>query len=150
MLGKKIALLGTSVFVGSALYGSRSFHASAATRSNRVYTSIRNEFEFNPLLTLPNPLLANFCILTDPKSQTVSSVLEELVKSNSSKVPISSVDVEVDEPGNSELMQRYVVSSIPTIVLLEGGQRIQNFVPKGESSEDLKKEIGDFIDSIKE
>lgn len=72
------------------------------------------------------------------------------MKSNSSKVPISSVDVEVDEPGNSELMQRYVVSSIPTIVLLEGGQRIQNFVPKGESSEDLKKEIGDFIDSIKE
>lgn len=148
IFGKKLALLGTSALFGTLFVGSRQFHAAAITRSNRVYTSIRNEYELNQLLILPNPLLANFCMLTDVKSQSVSSVLEKLVKANDSAVPLSSVDVEIDEPGNAELMQRYLITNIPTIVHLEGGQLISRLVPKGETEEELNEEIREFIGGI--
>lgn len=140
MLASHWRLIGvTSALVGVNLV--RPFSAHAGT--NRVYTSVRNEFELNSLLILPNPLLANFGILTDPKSKKVSEALSRLVPA--SEKPLSTVDVEVDEPGNAGLTQRYLISKLPTIVALEGGEPVSRFSPQNSDGEELEKEISAWI-----
>ncbi|KAA8916359.1 hypothetical protein TRICI_001502 [Trichomonascus ciferrii] len=81
---------------------------------------VRHESEFQPLLTLPPPLLANFTIRNDPKSNLLTGALYRIVSDETDKV-VSVVDIEADEPGTQELVDRYVVSSIPTVVALKGG-----------------------------
>jgi len=147
MFTKKLAMLGTSACL---LFGaSRGFNAQAATKTGRVYTSVRQEWELNQLLTLPNPLLANFCILTDEKSQNVSEALKNVVESGKAALPVSAVDVEVDEPDTRDLVQRYIVSKIPTIVALHGGEPVQSLEPQAMGREELEHEILKWVEKLK-
>lgn len=141
----KLAYLGTTALLGfSAIRG---LHAHAAAHQNKVYTSIRQELELNQLLSLPNPLLVNFCMYTDPKSKAVSEALKKIVESQETHKPVSSVDVEVDEAGTRELLQRYLVSRIPTIVALEGGERVDALEPSAFEPF-LENEINHWIKSL--
>lgn len=142
----RLAYLGTTAVLGFTAI--RGFQAHAATYQNKVYTSVRQEWELNQLLSLPNPLLVNFCMYTDPKSKAVSETLEKIVRSQETHRPVSSVDVEVDEQGTRELLQRYLVSRIPTIVALEGGERIAALEPSAFELPSLEKEIQSWIETL--
>lgn len=140
MLAKKIALIGSSACF---LWASRAFTAQAAG-PGRVYTSIREESEFTRLLPLPVPLLANFCMLVDPKSREVSDTLTSIVESGKAAFQVSAVDVEIDEPAAQDLVQRYIVAKIPTIVAFSGGEPVQSLEPSA-SGKELEGEILDWI-----
>lgn len=87
---------------------------------NRIHMPVRHDSEFHPLLTLPPPLLANFTIRNDPKSNLLTGALYRIVSDETEKL-VSVVDIEADEPGTQELVDRYAISSIPTVVALKGG-----------------------------
>lgn len=107
---------------------------------------IRFESELEPLLLLKTPLLANFCIHTDRLSTTVSKDLNDIVEKQTDAI-VSAVDIEADELGTRELLTRYGVTQIPTIVALRGGIPFSRYrVGQDYDYEDLKKwinEVGD-------
>lgn len=70
--------------------------------------SIRYEAEFEPLLLLKTPLLANFTYRGDPKSDKLTGVLNRIV-SEETDYRISAVDIEADEPTTRDLLLRYSV-----------------------------------------
>lgn len=141
------AITGT-VVIGSIASGAilRPISTSAAT--NRFYGKVRKESEFEPLLTLPNPLLANFGFYSDTTSQKVSEALKNIVSSDETPIPLSFVDVECDEPDAQVLVQRYVIGHYPTVLAFRGGYLLSQFIPdKGDQAieESLKKWIADEL-----
>jgi hypothetical protein len=139
----QLLLLGTGTAVG-AFAASRPY-SSFGKRTNRVYIPVRFETEFEPLTLLKSPLLANFSIHNDRLSTTVSKDLAEIVV-NQTETIVSAVDVEADELGVRELLTRYGVTHIPTIVALKGGVPFDRYEVKNYDYEDLKRwvdKVGD-------
>lgn len=132
------ALVGGSVGTLALGFYARPF----STGTNRVYVSIRRQMEFEPLATLPGPILANFCIYTDPLSAKVSHALKEIVNGDT-PFPVSCVDIEADEPDVQPIVKRYAISKIPTVVALRGGNPISYFSPETPEGvlEDLQRWI---------
>lgn len=130
---------GTAVAVGTfGLIGRRlSSPAAGSGGPNRVYLPVRNEQEFAPLALLGGPLLANFTFRNDPKSTKLTGVLHRIVESTSASVSL--VDVEADEPGVRDLLVRYNVASIPTVVAIKGGQPMAYYSPKEIEWDDVDK-----------
>lgn len=132
-LGASLATVGVCSFLIPKGTGSRSFFTTAAANDegyrNRVFTPVRQESELERLLTLPTPLLTNFCIYNDPTSKTLSRTLQYVVERRTSN-HVNMVDVEADEPGVKDLLPRFMVSNIPTIVAIRGGLPIDKFEVK--------------------
>lgn len=70
--------------------------------------SIRYQSEFEPLLLLKTPLLANFTYRGDPRSDKLTGALNRIV-ADETEFRISLVDIEADEPDIRDLMLRYSV-----------------------------------------
>jgi len=72
----------------------------------------------------------------------MAPVLDELSGELGDKLKIAKVNV--DDPNNQELAQKYGVQGIPNLKLFKSGQEIKEFVgfrPKDALAEELKKEI---------
>lgn len=117
-------------------------------RRNRIHLPVRQESEFHPLLVLPPPLLANFTIRNDPKSNLLTGALYRIVSDETEKV-VSVVDIEADEPGVKDLIDQYAVSSIPTVIALKGG-----FITGKYDMEDKKEvnweELKEWVEKMAE
>ncbi|CDO56448.1 conserved hypothetical protein [Geotrichum candidum] len=99
-------------------------------RQNRIYFPVRYESEFEPLLLLKTPLLANFTFRGDPKSDKLTGAFSRIV-SEETEFRVSAVDVEADEQGTRELLVRYSVTELPMIVAFRGGVPYAKFtLPK--------------------
>lgn len=77
--------------------------------ANSTPPRVRYESEFEPLLLLKTPLLANFTFRGDPKSDKLTGAFNRIV-SEETEFRVSAVDVEADEQGTRELLVRYSVS----------------------------------------
>lgn len=111
LLYKTVAAAGISlIFVVSSV---RTFHASSSTnrKENVIHFPIRYDYEFNSLALSKTPLLANFTLRGDPKSDALTGAMIKIV-SYETDYSISAVDIEVDEPTVRELLERYAVSFI--------------------------------------
>lgn len=124
--------LGTTATIAANSCIRRYTHVWAS--SNRVYLPVRKELEFEPLLSLPNPLLAHFSFPTDSKCQAVTKALKTIVDGET-PFALSTVDVECDEPDAQHLILRYGVTEFPTVLCLKGGDYISSFCPKGNDPE---------------
>lgn len=139
----QILLLGTGTVVGA--YAATRSYTPAGKPINRVYMPVRYESELEPLLLLKTPLLTNFSINNDHTSTNVSKALGEIVE-RQTKARVSTVNIEADEPGVRDLLTKYGVSHIPTIVALRGGVPFDRYVVKEYDYEDLKNwvdKVGD-------
>lgn len=135
------ALVGGSVGTLALGYFARPF----STGTNRIYVSVRRQNDFEPLTSLPNPLLANFCIYTDPLSLQVSDALKSIVN-DETPFPVSCVDIESDEPDVQDILRRYAVNRIPTVVALRGGNPVSYFTPK--NLDNLEQNLRNWIAEI--
>lgn len=79
----------------------------------------------------------------------MSEALKNVVESGKAALPVSAVDVEVDEPDTRDLVQRYIVSKIPTIVALHGGEPVQSLEPQAMGREELEHEILKWVEKLK-
>ncbi|ODQ66254.1 hypothetical protein NADFUDRAFT_50175 [Nadsonia fulvescens var. elongata DSM 6958] len=95
---------------------------------NRVYFPVRYEHEFDPLLPLPLPLLVNFTVRNDPVSNKLTGALHRIVTKETEKC-CRLVDVEADEPTMRDIMLKYQINNIPTIMAINGGLPKSYYVP---------------------
>jgi hypothetical protein len=137
---------GAALYAG-CMYGYGPLRRSFATHSgsrNRIYSPIRFESELEQLLILPNPLLANFAIQNDPRSDQLSEYLTRIIKD--SPAAVSLVNIEAEEPGVRDLLSTYMIDKIPTVVAIKGGIPISRYVPVGEQV-DFEK-VKDWVSKI--
>jgi hypothetical protein len=116
----------------------RKVHNEGRAR-NRVHLPVRWEQEFEPLTALPVPLLANFSYSNDQVSAALSKELVEIVQYDTDS-SISLVNVEADEPGVQELLQRYRIMQIPTVIALRGGNPVSRYTVPGNTVEGINRE----------
>jgi thioredoxin-like negative regulator of GroEL len=88
---------------------------------------------------LPVPLLANFSYSNDQVSAALSKELVEIVQYDTDS-SISLVNVEADEPGVQELLQRYRISQIPTVIALRGGNPVSRYTVPGNTVDGINRE----------
>lgn len=117
-------LLGSGLLVSTALIGSRNFWWSPRTvieppestkQGNRIFLPVRFDHEVDPLLLIKRPLLLNFTVRGDPYCNKVTGALQRIVAYETDK-RINMVDIEADFPETRDLVPRFGVRSIPTIV----------------------------------
>ncbi|CAN6597861.1 hypothetical protein TRVA0_001S04940 [Trichomonascus vanleenenianus] len=106
---------------------------------------VRFESELDPLLILKPPLLANFSIRNDPLSNQLTGALYRIVQDETEKI-VSVVDVEADEPGVQDVISRYQVNDIPTIVALRSGIPFSRYAPKGDKVDWI--ELKQWVESV--
>ncbi|KAH3684799.1 hypothetical protein WICPIJ_004228 [Wickerhamomyces pijperi] len=87
-------------------------------QGNRFFLPVRNESELSDLLLIKRPLLMNFTVRGDPYCNKVTGALQRIItfEMEETKKKINVVDVEVDDPGTKELLLRFGVKNIPTVV----------------------------------
>lgn len=95
---------------------------------NRIYPAIRTADELGPYLLDHDPLVLNFTVRGDVKCNEVTQPLYDHVASSTPK-RINVVDVETDEIGTRELMQRYLVLNVPELVVLHNQIVVARWTP---------------------
>lgn len=131
--------LGSVAALAANGYARRYAHVWAS--SNRIYLPVRKEMEFDPLLSLPNPLLAHFTIPLDANCQAVSQTLRTIIDGET-PCALSCADVECDEPDAQPIILRYAIRKFPTILWLKGGNVVSEITP---TSDDPESEIRRWI-----
>jgi hypothetical protein len=117
-------LLGSGLIVSTAIIGSRNFWwaprkviepPESTKQGNRIFLPVRFENEVDNLLLIKRPLLMNFTIRGDPYCNKVTGALQRIVAYETDK-KVNMVDIEADFPETRDLVPRFGVKNIPTIV----------------------------------
>lgn len=119
------------------------FFRPVSNGSGQVFVNVRHYDEFESFIRLPQPLLANFCILTDPFSKQVSSELKDIVNQGAK---LNCTDVEMDEPDVQEVVQRYAISSVPTVLAFRGGYEFSRHIPR--NTPDWQQDLRNWVQSL--
>ncbi|KAH3670301.1 hypothetical protein WICMUC_004870 [Wickerhamomyces mucosus] len=151
-------------FAAAALFGTRQFWwnsqkkiiypPSSTKQGNRIFLPIRFEDELDTILLIKRPLLLNFTVRGDPYCNKVTGALQRIVAYETDK-KVNMVDIEVDEPGTKDILPRFGVKNIPTIVAVRKTLPVDNYVdqnllndPESEIDwEKLKKFIENNADN---
>jgi len=120
----------------------------------RTFLPVRYEQEFEPLLLLNTVLLANFTVRNDPIANKLTAALHSTVikhaeeyQNSENRIAVSVVDVEADEPGVRDLVIRYQIHRIPTIVAFKSGLPYATYTLNNSSVVD-ERDLKDWIDTI--
>jgi thioredoxin-like negative regulator of GroEL len=125
--------------VSTAAYGSRAFWwtpkevlqpPETTKQGNRIYLPIRFENELEDLLLIKRPILLNFTIRGDPYCNKVTGALQRIIAYETDK-RVNMVDVECDEPGTRDLLPRFGVKNIPSVVAVRKGLPVSKYVDQG-------------------
>jgi hypothetical protein len=117
-------LLGSGLVVSTAIIGSRNLWwtpskviepPESTKQRNRIFLPVRFENEVDSLLLIKRPLLMNFTIRGDPYCNKVTGALQRIVAYETDK-KVNMVDIEADFPETRDLVPRFGVKNIPTIV----------------------------------
>lgn len=124
------------------------------TTKNRLYpTYIDHASELDNIILDKDPLILNFTIPGDVKCNEVTQALFDMLGDSrkypfGTSKPVSLASVACDSAGGKELQSRFVVSSIPTLVVLKKQMVVDTHVPSLESSERILKDLLTFVKSI--
>lgn len=130
--------------IGYSVY----YNRRAASTNSRIYIPVRYESEFEPLLLLKTPLLANFSIRNEHLSRQVTNHLSKVINERPDDKPLSTVDVEADDPNVTDLLSRYMITSIPTVVAFRGGLPISSYTFDSKQRELDVEDFDKWINSI--
>lgn len=123
-LTRKQILIGSGLVLSTALVGARNFWWKTQTvfeppqttkQGNRIFLPVRFENEVDDLLLIKRPLLLNFTIRGDPYCNKVTGALQRIVAYETDK-KVNMVDIEADFPETRDLVPRFGVRNVPTIV----------------------------------
>lgn len=73
------------------------------------------------VLHAPGPIVLDFYQASCPPCRALEPVLEQVARSHSDRVTVYRVDIDED-PGPAE---RFQIDSLPTVLILRGGQEIE-------------------------
>ncbi|ODQ77868.1 hypothetical protein BABINDRAFT_168825 [Babjeviella inositovora NRRL Y-12698] len=122
---------------------------TTSSTGNRIYTAVRESSELSNYLLFKEPLVLNFTIRGNKKCNKLTQPLYDYVSEQTTK-KINVVDIECDEVGTRELMQRYVVSDIPCLVVLKdqipAGRYVDRNLTNDENSNIDLERLKAFID----
>lgn len=149
---QKQILIGSGLIVSGAIIGTRSFWwtpreilepPKTTKQGNRIYLPVRFENELDDLLLIKRPLLLNFTIRGDPYCNKITGALQRIVAYETDK-KINMVDIECDEQGTKDLLPRFGVNNIPTVVAVRKTLPVDKYV-----DENLLNDPENEIDWIK-
>lgn len=136
VLTKGQVLLGSGLIVGTAIIGTRNFWwtqrkviepPTSTKQGNRIFLPVRFENEVDDLLLIKRPLLLNFTVRGDPYCNKVTGALQRIVAYETDK-KINMVDIETDQPDTKDLLPRFGVKTIPTIVSVRKTLPVDQYV----------------------
>lgn len=116
-------------------------NASQITTKNRLYpTYFSLDSELSTILLTKDPLLLNFTHPGDKRCNAVTQALFDVL-SDSKKYPLDAsksvelANVDCDYEGGRELMMKYAVGKVPSVVLLKKQMVQDRFDPPKENIE---------------
>lgn len=154
ILGSAAVALMTSqyFFLGGWKSGKTIYPPSNITTKNRLFpTYVYNQNELHDLLLFKEPLILNFTIMADPKSNKLTQALYDILGNkdqyplNSNTNPCNLASVAVDSEDGRDLMLTYGVNKIPSLVCLHKQIPVGRYVSPTEdiNYEDLKRWISE-------
>lgn len=152
MLSRRQILIGTGLITGAAVVASRQLWwtprkvldpPTDTKQGNRIFLPVRFENELEDLLLIKRPLLLNFTIRGDPYCNKVTGALQRIVAYETDH-KINMVDIETDELTTRDLLPRFGVRNIPTIVAVKKTLPVDSYV-----DENLLKDPESEVDWIK-
>ena len=94
---------------------------------------------FNEIMQSEKPVILDFWAEWCGPCRAISPIIEELSEELQDKMTIGKVNVD----DNAELSEKFQIRTIPTILVLKGGEIVGKYVGSTSKSELIK-----FIDSV--
>lgn len=99
-------------------------------QGNRIFLPVRNAEELDSYLLIKRPVLLNFTVRGDPYCNKVTGALQRIVAYETDK-KINMVDIESDYPETRDLIPRFGVRNIPTVVAVRKTFPVDSYVDQG-------------------
>lgn len=116
---------------GSTVSGMRFLFNSSNQKPNQTFLSIRNENELtNTLITAgKTPVVLNFTVYNNAICDKLTGALNRIVMLETDR-KIHTVDVETDFPETNDLLVRFTVGDIPSLVAVRRGFPVDWYIPE--------------------